>query len=135
MMPYLSDQEDEAISEILFTAQCIQDIQADFAAEHSAFFNIICKSDIDSTSITKDDIENLLKNIRQCDSQISRNWENIYLGLPNHATGLKLIAMFLKLKRMQHRLATEPWSEKLRQEVVATRELYLQTVQSSHYID
>ena len=135
MIPYLPNQEDEVIKQILFTAQYLQSIQQDFAAEHNAISDFIYKVDLDPESITKDDIKKLQKNVRKHEPQISRNGETIDLSLPNHATHLKLIAIYLKLKRMQHRLATEPWSEKLRQEVVATRELYLQTVQSPHYID
>lgn len=135
MMPYLPDQEDEAINEILYIAQNLQDIQADLEAENSAVHDFAYMVEYYPENITEDAKQSLLQNVQNCSSHILNNWPFINLGLHNYTSQLKLLGMYLKLKRMQHRLATEPWSENLRQEVVATRELYLHTVRSSYYID
>ena len=44
-------------------------------------------------------------------------------------------AMYLKLVRMQIRLLQEPWTENLRQQVVAIRESYVEIIRQSHYHD
>lgn len=135
MMPYLADDEDEALSEILQIAQSLEKFETDFSSENNAIFNFAYTADCYPENITEVDKQELVQNVQNCSSTVRRNREYISIGLPNHITRLKLLGMYLKLKRMQHRLATEPWSENLRQEVVATRESYIQTVQSSHCID
>lgn len=135
MMPYLPDQENEAIEDVPFLAQKLPDIIADLESENSAIYDFAYMVEHYPENITEDDRKEVLQNIQDVAPKILANWEAINIGLRNYSTSLNLLGMYLKLKKMQHRLATEPWSEKLRQEVVATRELYLQTVQSSHYID
>ncbi len=135
MLPYLADDEDIVLSQLLQTAQYLESIQGDLSAENEAVFHFAYTANHYPENITENDKQELAANVQNCSEEILRNGENITLGLSNHATHLKLLGMYLKLKRMQHRLATEHWSEALRTEVVKTREEYRKIILESQYID
>ena len=86
-------------------------------------------------NITSEDIQCLRTNIDKISKTILLNWELINLGLYNQTRHIILATMFLKLSRMQHRLFTEPWNEELREEVITTRTLYIETINNSTYTD
>ena len=86
-------------------------------------------------NISSEDLQTLLHNIQNKSTTILQNWETINIGLYNHITQIILATTYLRLCRMQHRLLTEPWTEALRQQVIQVRTLYLETINTSKYVD
>lgn len=67
--------------------------------------------------------------------QLNQMWESFILGLPNHLSAIRLAVTFLRVSHLQHRLLTEPWTEDLRQEVIAARNKYINVSGDSYHID
>lgn len=135
MSPYIFSEEDIALDDILSCTFAIQDYIKNFQLENNAIYLYASTKQNYSDNITSEDIQNLKLNIDNSSETILQNWELINLALPNQTTHIILATMFLKLRRMQQRLLTEPWSEELRQEVVRTRKLYIETINNSTYVD
>ena len=69
------------------------------------------------------------------DVLLKQMWADFFLGLPNHLSAIRLAVPFLKVFQLQHRLLTEPWTEELRQEVIAARDKYIDISGDSYHID
>lgn len=135
MRPYTAEQDDIALDDILLCALSIRNYVTNLESENSAIYPYAYMNQYSSDEITLEDTKTLYDNIHNSSEIILQNWELIHLGLPNHATHIILSTMFLKLRRMQHRLLTEPWTEDLRKQVVNARKLYIETIHNSKYAD
>lgn len=67
--------------------------------------------------------------------KLERQWDDFFLGLPNHLSAIRLAVPFLRLFQLQHRLLTEVWTEELRQEVINARDKYIEILGDSYHID
>lgn len=135
MLPYTSSEEDLALENILFSATCLKEFVPDLGTENNAVHSYAYMATHYPSKLTTDHEQELCQNVSACSVEILRNWELIHLGINNHTTAIILAATYLKLKRMQLRLLNEPWTEKLRQEVVRVRKEYVDTIHDSHYVD
>jgi hypothetical protein len=135
MEPYGSGQEDDALDAIITSAQAIHSFIPDLSAENHAVLAYAHQAMYSDTQPSDEDRNSLCSSVTLHSQIISRNWELINLGLHNHSTRILLAAMYLKLVRMQNRLLHEPWTEDLRQQVIAIRESYLKLIPQSHYVD
>ena len=135
MLPYGSGDEDIALENILSSVkhlkECIQYLEAENTAVHPYAYTAANRP----SELTIDHDQELCKNVAACAKRIVANRELILFGLVNHTTAITLATTYLKLKRMQQRLLNEPWTEKLRQEVLRVRTEYIDTIHDSHYVD
>lgn len=135
MKPYISNQEDLALDDILSCTYAIKEYIKNLQCENDAIHSYAYTKTHYPENITSEDIQCLRTNIDRISKTILLNWELINLGLYNQTTHIILATMFLKLSRMQHRLLTEPWNEELRKDVITTRTLYIETINNSQYTD
>lgn len=135
MQPYTAEQDDIALDDILHCAQSIKNCIINLERENSAIHSYAYMNQYSCDDITPEDTQTLYNNIHNSSEIILQNWELIHLGLPNLTTHIILATMFLKLRRMQHRLLTEPWTENLRIQVINARKLYIETIHNSKYVD
>ena len=135
MLPYSSGQEDLALEDILHSTYSIRNYISNFEKENSALHSYAYIYQMYPENISSEDLQTLLHNIQNKSTTILQNWETINIGLYNHITQIILATTYLRLCRMQHRLLTEPWTEALRQQVIQVRTLYLETINTSKYVD
>lgn len=135
MLPYESGDEDLALDSIITFANGLQEYVVGLGTENNAVHSYAYLSKFHPSQLTPDHDRQLCQNVAECADQILQNWELIFMGINNHTTAIRLAATYLKLKRMQQRLLTEPWTEKLRQEVITVRKEYIDTINDSSYID
>lgn len=135
MLPYTSSEEDLALENILSSAKYMKGFVPDLGIENNAVHSYAYMATHYPNKLTNAHEKELCQNVSGCSAEILRNWELIHLGINNHTTAIILAATYLKLKRMQQRLLNEPWTEKLRQEVVRVRQEYVNTIFESRYID
>lgn len=135
MEPYIPKQEDIALNDILSYTCAIKESIENLQHENDILHSYAYTKTHYSENITSEDIRRLNEDIDHNSEAILLNWELINLGLRNQTTHIILATMFLKLCRMQQRLLTENWSEELRTEVINTRTLYIETINSSTYTD
>ena len=135
MLPYTSGEEDLALESILSAAKYLKAFVPALAAENEAVNSYAYMVNHYPDRLTAEHDRELCGNVAASSGQILCNWEMINLGMNNHTTAIILAATYLKLKRMQQRLLSEPWTEELRQEVVRVRKEYEDTILGSRYID
>lgn len=135
ILPYTSGEEDLALENILSFAKHLKGCVPDLGTENNAVHSYAYMAAHYPNELTTIHERELCQNVSACSAEILRNWELIHLDINNHTTAIILAVTYLKLKRMQQRLINEPWTEKLRQEVVRVRKEYVDTIHGSRYID
>lgn len=135
MLPYESGDEDLALNKIISSANYLQGFVESLGIENNAVHSYAYLAATYPSKLTAEHDRQLCKNVAKSAEPILQNWELIFMGINNHTTAIRLAATYLKLKRMQQRLLTEPWTEKLRQEVVAVRQEYIDSIDNSSCID
>ena len=135
MLPYTPRQDMEAINKIIESANCLKGYTVNLSKENDAVHSYAYTAQHYPENLKTESVVGLAENVRECSDVILENWLLINLGIYNHATSIILAATYLKLRSMQQRLLVETWSEELRQEVVKTREQYLETIRCSGYRD
>lgn len=116
---YEDGGESSALDQILTSAKYIEDLKTTI---HDMYY--AC-TEFPGAYQQPENFDNLLKQM----------WADFFLGLPNHLSAIRLAASFLKVVQLQHRLLTEPWTEELRQEVIAARDKYVDVSGDSYHID
>lgn len=135
MLPYTPGQDMEAISKIIESANYLKGFIENLSKENDAVYSYAYMAQYYPEKRTAEIVAGLEEKVQECSDVILGNWLLINFGIYNHATSIVLAATYLKLRNMQQRLLVETWSEELRQEVVKTRELYLETIRCSGYRD
>ena len=135
MLPYASNQTDNALQTIYEAAQMIAEYVEELYEENKAIYDYAYDVTRYPEQINAVAKKRLCKNIEKNAEHILGNWDKICIGIPNHTSSILLAVTFLKLKRMQEKLVTETWSEELRQEVIQVREEYIKAIGESYYMD
>lgn len=124
MSPYLSGQQEEALSNIISSAKAIKASVPSLGCANNAVYDYVYKRRCYPKQITAEDIDQLKTKVEHAEAEILSNWERINLGLNNYTTQIVLAASYLCLCRMQTRLLTENWTGALRKEVLDVRARY-----------
>lgn len=122
LFAYEDDDAMKNVNDIIFSAKCLQQQLPGLHEEHSAVMNYAYNVSMNSNRITAQAKNDLAASVAGAAKVIRANWETLYLSLPNHLNRILLSSALLKLRLLQHRLLTERWTEKLRQEVLQARE-------------
>ena len=135
MLPYASNQTDNALQTIYEAAQMLLQYEDALYKENQILYDYAYDARLWPESIDAAAQKGLCQNVEKNAELILSNSENICKGIPNHTRSILLAVTFLKLKRMQERLVVETWSEELRQEVICVREEYIKAISESYHMD
>ena len=135
MLPYASNQTDNALQTIYEAAQMIAEYVEELYDENNAIYDYAYDVTCYSEQINAVAKKKLCRKVEKNAEKIMRNRDKVCTGIPNHTRKILLATTFLKLKRMQEKLVTETWSEELRQEVIQVREEYIKAIGESYHMD
>lgn len=135
MMPYAPGDEEKALDYIISGAQKVNELIPRLLEENNAIFSYAYMHKFYPDRNDANAKKELVHNVESISGKILSNNESICLGLKNAVTGTILAVTFLKLRRMQQRLLSEPWTEELRNEIIEVRNTYIDTILLSKYMD